>query len=1057
MKYTSLKEDEFIKVFYKWLRPDEPTVLLCRNVMDIMRLRIYFHENYKIKSFFNVHFLTIDQWIKKILPFQKSSDKIIHTKLAEKAMIFQKVSEFEKLIESENAVRKSSAYLRELLKLPAFKNEILYLWHLYSWNRQIQPDELDIKKENDLSSEIFSLFNDVYESMKKNDLQTLPEVYISSNYNENNNKSKMFPDSEFLNIRQVLCFFPTSYNVIEILKMNFLIKNNASQWKFIFRNDLTQNNSSYGHILKPLQLSSEHEIYSIKNQDNLKPSYGEWLQKNKYFFSNDHVPKELKIRICKDTHDEYELIASSIRKLYDNGISLHSIFILYASARELPILENALKKQGLGLNHPEKYSAKTKSIISIAADLIDLLSLKSANDQLTRNQFIELFFNPVFYAQALSDSDNSHEDTIQFIYNNHEINTSISLNSLVQKMKTLKDHENFKSFVNELKNDQKKLSMKFLPSKHSVLFLQTFKKYLKRSRLPDEVFNAQMEAIHKITDSFLILDRYFAEGIEAAFYYSLLYDEISDLKLKSSGIPRDELPVVYARNVQEGVHSPIDYLFITNLTSKAFPVQSRHPDFMESSGDEIKFVLNLSATDQKRKIQDSLQMVQRGYCLTFNLQQDSAPSDFIFEQIPSEPGKIIKKEKLLADLPFFERKNKNTCMDSEQETSPDKLPISENKSSQSVQNLHQSFLSKFTFSDSNNYRQMYQNYTGLVSPENIEKVSSSGNVENLAWCPQLFHFEKIKKLSTPVNYYEERFLEKRQTGTLFHASAKNLINQLILKFPQKEYSKINKCINQNDLNKLLMESFKTGEQNLLGENKTDFEIFTRSVLNEAFEQFQDYFKNFFYLAENEKHPLYDHYPLSVELAFENIALGSFTFKGRIDRIDYCPDQKSVCVLDYKTGKSKNESWSIDDIKSLGKFQLPLYIKAICDIIKQNDNMWNVPVENIQGAYEFTAPSKKTKNTYFMEIEEENIYPIDKISGELELLLKDGLHVLSETLASGYFFSFGHKKSPEDKWESKCDFCSYSGICDRAPYVSMIKRVNSDPIAKKFLNILYPGK
>jgi CRISPR/Cas system-associated exonuclease Cas4 (RecB family) len=80
---------------------------------------------------------------------------------------------------------------------------------------------------------------------------------------------------------------------------------------------------------------------------------------------------------------------------------------------------------------------------------------------------------------------------------------------------------------------------------------------------------------------------------------------------------------------------------------------------------------------------------------------------------------------------------------------------------------------------------------------------------------------------------------------------------------------------------------------------------------EGVEILKNYYKNVF----NEKEK-----PLRLEEGF-NVYIGNTVFAGKIDRIDLIKsegDSQSVCIVDYKTGKEKDEK----DVK--GDLQLPLY-------------------------------------------------------------------------------------------------------------------------------------
>ncbi|MDH4199878.1 MAG: PD-(D/E)XK nuclease family protein [Spirochaetia bacterium] len=1003
-------------LFIKLLDPEKSTIALCRNVADIMRLRIFFHEKLseRKRSILNVQFLTIDQWIRKTLPVVTGSENLFLPGLTEKIFLHQAI---ETVLHE-----KKEGFLREVLDMPGFRNDIPHLWRIFLWSRNSRKTTIP-KTDNKLFNEVMEMFERTSGLIKNQSLINLPEFLTSS----------IAPQIAIsTRIHQVISLFPSNYDAIETTKLFFLQNFHDCKWRFV----TYQGNGAESDNTFPSDrpLADYQEVFYVAKKI-AKINFEKWTKENLFFFRKSETP-DLKIWMASTLHDEAHLAALSVKTLFDRGTSLHNIFILYSSARNILQLELAFRRFGFQLNHPEKTRAETMPVIALAIDFVDILALKQKPAPISRNKFIDFLFNP---ALAFPEIQDNQQDSLpyafaEYLSDEFSITDFLSLESIIHKIKGSKMFKEVEILLTSLLETTPILSGLKLPSTHSSLFLETMRKSLKRN--PEMAFflEEQWKLLEKLLDVFASQDKYFPSGLESDLFYTLLHDELYSIKIKSKNYTKEPMPEIFARHVQEALQSPVDYLFVLGLDSKSFPVSQKQHEYLgiENLGN----VLYQSPENQKKKLSDSFLLVNQGICLTFNLENDPAPSDFIFEQIPAGRSDI-RKQAMIKMFPVYNRRTETEIISGLAPCPEEIYRLDSKKNLPLINSFNSKFFSGFSG---------YQKYTGLSEPVNREKVSSSSSMETIAVCPQRFYFSKVCKIKNVENYDQVKYLERRDSGNLFHYSARNFINQITTNYPALIYSDMNNKIGIRNIDNLLQKSFDDAMESNPAFLKSEISIFSEVFFNNCFHELKDFFRNFFYACQIKKYPLAGYYPVAAEHGFHNICFENFRFTGAIDRIDYSPTANTLCIVDYKTGTISDFKKFENENLSVKQFQLPVYMLAAIQFLKHNELNFLKKPALIEAAWQFLKIKDADSISFLHRQGEIFRVPPEKVEEIIKADSLQDLTSISEILNSGYFFASGHKKKPESEesaWDVPCSYCEYQKICDRTPFETMKKRISLD--------------
>lgn len=1084
MKSYRLEVSKAAEVISKWLDPQKSSVVLCQNVVDIMRLRIFFHETLfkSRKSFFNVHFITADQWIRKTFPLLENSQELSASRVTEKIFLYRHWNQY---LENKNPASKgdsakaaSKKYLETLIKLPGFKGSLLWLWHLYTWNGILNRGK-GPKKEDGLQKELSLLWDRVQKSIEEKSILLAPRVYSKTQ----EQKFALNPS-----VDQVLCVFPGSGNVIEKYKMDFLISLYPCLWRFVFYEDRQNELQRQPESLLSqfyFHLPENYEIMFLRPDSKEEPTLKtqDWFETNKLFFKTGFSGREVKVWMGAGIQDEYHLLCSALRTLYENGVSAHKLFILYTSKKDVFILEYVMRQYGFELNHPEKISAKTLPVISLFLDLVDLMNLKKDSTRFLQSRFLDFFQNPAFVLNQ--DGPEALKELFEYLkenispfapFNPEQLSKQIRSKSGQQSKETMLYWEKFATWLSSLVSEGNRLSTEQTFTQHAQNFYALLENHVNPEIFQQPFYEGQLNMIKKIKDGFSHAAKTFEETIAADFFYQMIYDELVSIRTgqaqnpgRKPGEKNNKFPVeIYARHISEGVHSPVDYLFICGLTSKGFPVLDQQPDFLGLPGYE----LSLSHDEQKKELRDSFSLVSKGVCLLFNPEKDPAPSDFIFDYLQEYAGLKLRKQDLMPQLPLYRREQWDQARSGEntetviaglnhyvQEGWQDSRWLKPHE-------MDSSFRAKFLKA-----KEAVRDFTGLAEPVSTEAVNSISLLDSLRLCPQLFWYYKIHNLEAVEDYHDTKYFDKMMFGVLFHQAADYFIDSLVKKYHGLVYGKILSSADESLLDRLMEEGFEQAKNKVFSRlesfGKIPFSYFREKFFQDGYYELRRFFNHFFHEAQKEDHPLNGFFPLFGETPFEKVSLGAFVFKGRMDRIDFSPKEKTVYLIDYKTGKNARnmvKGLSPENLAALEGFQLPLYTLSVMDILEEQKSYTNIePKEilSIKTGYQIVGSKERYPSSIVPLVfgESEFSYHPDQLRENLEPRINESLHILREVLNKGYFFSFGHKMqknlNPDAPWETPCSYCSYGQICDRSPFEAMLKRIGDDPLATEYQKNFMP--
>jgi len=165
---------------------------------------------------------------------------------------------------------------------------------------------------------------------------------------------------------------------------------------------------------------------------------------------------------------------------------------------------------------------------------------------------------------------------------------------------------------------------------------------------------------------------------------------------------------------------------------------------------------------------------------------------------------------------------------------------------------------------------------------------------------------------------------------------------------------------------------------------------------------------------------------------------SFSFRGRVDRIDISSDRKRARVVDYKTGtlpESMSKS-SRTPLMSGEKIQLLVYAGALSVLSEFSG------VETIEGEYLHLQP----KNGLTVPCS----YTSEELMAAREALPKI-LELVGNGIETGIFFA---KTSGKVYPAGHCDYCDYISVCGK-DRVRREERKSKDPIVRAFIETVEP--
>ncbi len=325
-------------------------------------------------------------------------------------------------------------------------------------------------------------------------------------------------------------------------------------------------------------------------------------------------------------------------------------------------------------------------------------------------------------------------------------------------------------------------------------------------------------------------------------------------------------------------------------------------------------------------------------------------------------------------------------------------------------------------------------YTGFVYGELSEEGKrnllqmkdrqfSISQLETYAKCPYRYFAERVLKLDVFEEPTEE--IEALELGSLLHAVLFSFYtglkqeNIVLSNCTKEEFNKAEKLlfriaeekVNEVNFNSPL--SFFEREKIFGIDGKRKNSILYKFLTDERENQ-EGYIPEFFEAGFGKLKEEQDQ-----KIIINELVAGEVNVRGKIDRIDINPEEKTYKVFDYKTGKSRLNK---QDVLTGLQLQLPLYLYAAKEIIKSELNEDYEPAGALIYSLKYRSDDFGRKELNFGK----------KISGEeitekYEELINICLEAVNKYVAGIRNGDF-RLSQIENREEKACKYCGFKAIC-----------------------------
>jgi ATP-dependent helicase/nuclease subunit B len=384
-------------------------------------------------------------------------------------------------------------------------------------------------------------------------------------------------------------------------------------------------------------------------------------------------------------------------------------------------------------------------------------------------------------------------------------------------------------------------------------------------------------------------------------------------------------------------------------------------------------------------------------------------------------------------------------------------------------NISQSFKDKFkTNSD---YIEYYQEVStknkGIIELEKLSEESrrklsyflnnpvSVSDIELYSSCPYKFFISKILYLPEPRE--TDISLSPLDRGNLMHKILYNFYHGLQQKlFNEKKYEYIIEpdktgippilpvTLNKKHINKYLQQLLKIAEQELeVYHIDHPYFQFDKETITGT-KDFTGILGNWLN-AEIQRSEYHLFRPVLFEFSFgmplrnkkgyyiDAVDLGNLKIKGKVDRIEFFKENNSYnyIIADYKNKLSKAPN--NNDIINGNSFQIPIYILAVKNILKE---YYNIEAKNSGGVYYgFEPENNKNLQKYhrYILIEKQSQLYRDEMSKQTSQVIQKAME-LDEILkfkieqAKGIVDKISKGIFPVEPSNGACKYCNFDSIC-----------------------------
>ncbi len=847
-------------------------------------------------------------------------------------------------------------------------------------------------------------------------------------------------------------------------------------------------------------LVSLHDLaghgFSVHNFNGFQPAQA--AQKNSSIIEGA-VPAS--VVQCESDLAEAHFIARSLHGIRKKGVASHQILVLAGNDKLFLTLPFALSRLGISAEGPGQYPGGNKSYLELASLLLEMLELAphlqsntqsgdrfgrpgTISSETIRRLLLNDHFNRALVAGDAGTLPQAHHEKMTE-YRRFVEQTASSLAPMEKiglfelrkrlrkvrapEIKKSKNTKNVNSealnyqWVTELIAISKKIKDYDSVANHTALINEALNLFaVSGSGNPgrESLFQRRsLEFLKKLFRKLSLLDSFFPRGVSRSAFMKNLRREISGAMLPM-GMPgniADENPnysenggkrdrkdwIVSIRSLEEGLRHPVSYLFIGGLTNSAFPKTERVAPFLP--GGLEGYSMKVDHDQQMDHFFSALHFASEGVTLSYSPESDVVPSKAIFSFFDRAARKNPKRTA---------EANANEMGHQERLAHLEKYDYRDDPLFSKIKDQTSALSRRGQTND--------RVFSGKIEQDAYpDSVISATALEHFSACPQLYWFRHLIQLWPPAGAKPEFPVDRGEAGSLFHMAAKEIILHWMQTLPGKSYAQImssrDDVTYDKELNKAFHISLARFQKQFSAEYfeglKMVFEARTDEIRREVF----DYFMRFRRLVADKKHPLAECIPVGLEKPFDKTEAGGFSFRGRIDRIDYNAAEKTLIILDYKTGKM---GLPLAETTVNETTQLPLYVLALSSLVQESADCLSE-----------ICPDAKTIQAAFLDVRlprREMIYwgaegkpwqveignsPRVEESEAFEYLSRV-IVFFRETLDERYFFAIGRKKDndPRREWEPPCRYCEQGEICDRKPFEAMLRRLQSDPLGRRYLEL-----
>jgi len=994
-------------------------VLLFQNNIEIMRARIMFHEAIKPhKVLFNFTFFTIDQWQKKIISSLIQYKDSVNNPLVEKVLLTQLLEEF--------AVDENSTFKT----IPGFAAELYRFWQLYNY---FGKDENIFNDEYTIDNEIFFLMKKIFFRMenicKEKNIHPISKLYHEKSFDNANKDIRKI---------KVWYYFPSTLTEIDKIKLSLIRKVVPADWNLIslegwFNRSIYEYLQSWNPFPAVIDVNHDFIIKKVESDNLVEKKF----QENHLLKKSDLI-KKIEVIRCEGALAQARYSADKIMEILHKGTDPSDIMLLYSDKRELLMTAFYLKKNQIEVDSPDIYPSTGSGILFTVYNLLQLARQILSGGCVSIKEFTGLLQN--HYFRRATKYDEKIDLLQRWLKKDYIGFEQIPVDDFLRYL-----HNFFN--VKAGNQDHLKLLKEIIEFSTGCTMISTYTGFSQKAEnLLNHIFSeeidytdAEQREIKQINTLFSFIsgcDSYSNQcsldtwlGHMASELQIIMDRSVikPDSFIENEAGQKERRLTVYARDIQEGIHLPVSYLVVTGLTSEKFPVHFSGSYLLTNEEIARKYHFHLNYAEQIKRFETSLGLVKSGVFLAFSLDSDPSPSEIIFEIFKKKGNEQNgDKDEILKNIPVYSEKE------------------SALKAAYPVDLIDDHILNilktKTTGGDDSN---KYNFFLGLINTNNKNYFAqSSSGIEKVAQCPQSYLFSRIFKMESNENKHENLYYNNKDKGIIFHEAASALMNHFIKNFYKIDFYTL--VQNNHFSDKLIEDSIIDFVQKVQNIYKGNLNLLLDSSLLEIKKVFISWFSNFRKNCEKQKDEFTYNYPVKTEFYFENLKFSNYTLKGLIDRVDYSKKDNLVTVMDYKTGKSWNNTAMADKIEQMSAIQIIIYMKAVCS----NQNLFDIPWNKetkIQGVYLFPMEDNPKKQHMFVSENDRVQFSVEEsLNIESTFHLNDKLDYLFDLQKKGFYFAAGHKKNNNfsEEWIEPCSYCEYRKICDATPFFAMSKRMEN---------------